>query len=96
MGTTPDKQRPVTPCPMPHLTVRNFDDELVIMDTDTNIVRILNEVGARIWQLADGTRTIHQISEALVLEYDVTLSDAEHAVQTFVDELTEKKLFALS
>lgn len=78
--------------PRSYLTVRRFDDELVVMDAHENVVRILNEVGSRIWQLADGTRDARQVAEALVSEYDVPLDVAEMAVHNFLQELMSRHL----
>src|SRR5512139_3995986 len=37
----------------------------------------LNEVGARIWELVDGDRTVEQIRDIVVEEYEVSTQEAE-------------------
>ncbi len=37
----------------------------------------LNEVGARIWELVDGERTVEQIRDIIVEEYEVSAREAE-------------------
>lgn len=71
---------------------RIFSGEAVIITPAENRVRMLNLVGSRIWELADGTRTVGDIVEVLTTEYDV---DADRAQQTTLDllaELTDKAL----
>ena len=49
-------------------------------------VKVLNEVGARIWSLVDGKRSIAQIAEQIFLEYDI---DKEQALADAMDFLTD-------
>jgi hypothetical protein len=68
------------------------DGEAVLVDPDRNVVRMLNTVGSRIWELADGTRTVDEIAEALTEEFEVEVSEARQSVVEFVDELADKEL----
>jgi hypothetical protein len=47
----------------------------------------LNEVGSRIWQLCDGTRTVRQIAARVVGEFDVDPRTAERDAVEFVEAL---------
>lgn len=73
---------------------RVFDGEAVVISPAENTVRMLNPIGSRIWELADGTRTVEEIAIALTQEYDVDLPHARHSVSEFVDELVAKQLLA--
>ena len=49
----------------------------------------INEVGTRIWDLLDGQRSLKDIVECLLNEYDVTQEEAEKALARFVQELEQ-------
>ncbi len=74
-------------------TSRIIDGEAVLIHTEHNYVHMLNEVGTRVWELSDGTRTIAQIVEVLLSEYDVEEDEAQRTVRGFVQELRQKDLF---
>lgn len=52
-------------------------------------VRELNDVAAVVWKLANGTRSMHQISEEVVAEYDVGQTEALEDAIEFVSEMVE-------
>lgn len=83
------------PCHHPRAASRLFEGEVVIVHPDTNMVRMLNPVGSRIWELADGTRTISEIAAALVEEFEVELEIAHQSVSDFVEELRSKDILTL-
>ena len=60
----------------PRTTARTFEDETVIVDPTTNIARMLNSVGSRIWELADGNHSVEQIVQQIQTEYAVSSSEA--------------------
>ncbi len=74
---------------------RAFDHELAIILPTASAVRVLNEVGARIWELADG-RTLAQILEVLVNEYDVQRSQLRIDIEAFLSELQGRGLLEAS
>lgn len=88
---TPDQRIPVH---HPRIAARVFSGEAVIITPAENTVRMLNAVGSRIWELADGTRTAEQIANALTQEFDVELAQARSSVTAFIDELAAKGLLA--
>jgi hypothetical protein len=55
----------------------------------------LGPVGARIWQLCDGERTIAQIAGLLAAELHADLQTSRVDVQAFVAQLAEMKLVTL-
>jgi len=52
----------------------------------------LNEVGCRIWELCDGSRSITQLVETLAAEYDAPAETLAHDVMELLDELQKGKL----
>jgi len=71
---------------------RLIDDEAIIVMPETALATVLNQVAARIWELIDGKRTLGQIVDMIVLEYDVDAATAEKDAQSFVNELTARGL----
>jgi hypothetical protein len=78
----------------PGTASRVFGDEGVVITPAENMVRMLDEVGSRIWELADGTRTVDQIAAALTDEYDVSLDHARVSVTGFVQMLFDRGMLA--
>lgn len=84
--------------PVLHLQVaaRIIDGEAVIVLPESNQVNVLNEVGSRIWELIDGARSVGEIAEAIVAEYDVTAGQAERDVSEFIQALVDNKMVVLA
>ncbi len=76
----------------PRTASRVFSGEAVIITPAENVIRMLNQTGSRIWELADGTRTIAQIVETLTYEYQVDNAHAERTTVDLLDELAAKGL----
>jgi hypothetical protein len=56
------------------------------------MVRMLNPTASRIWQLVNGSRSAEDIAVVLTEEYDVDFQQAWQAVNTMLNELSEKRL----
>lgn len=65
-------------------------DEAVLVLPEAGKVQVLNEVGARIWALIDGLRTLRQIAAVISAEYQVEPSQAEQDVLDFVGSLAQR------
>jgi hypothetical protein len=65
---------------------RTFEHETAVILPTASAVRVLNEVGARVWELADG-RTFAEIIEILVKEYDVDRTQLAQDARAFLSEL---------
>ena len=71
---------------------RVIEGEAVILSLDTKVFRGLNAVGSRVWELIDGRRSVDEIVEVIVREFEVTPERAATDVQDFVRELLDKEL----
>ena len=80
----------------PQTAARVFSGEAVIITPAENTVRMLNAVGSRVWELADGTRTVEAIAGVLTQEFDVDLAQARESATQFVDELAAKGLLTFA
>jgi len=71
---------------------RLIEGEAVILSLETKVLRGLNPVGSRVWELIDGQRSVEEIITAIVQEFDVTPQAAAEDVRGFVRELLDKSL----
>ncbi len=78
----------------PRTASRVFSGEAVVITPAENMVRMLNPVGSRVWELADGTRTLDEIAAALTAEFAVDPAEARASVAAFVEELLGRGLLA--
>lgn len=65
---------------------RVFGNDGVVISPTEGIVRMLNPTATRIWQLADGNRSVEEIAVVLSNEYDI---EQEHVLQSTLKFLTE-------
>ncbi len=71
---------------------RIIEGEAVILSMETKVLRGLNPVGSRVWELIDGRRSLEEIAGLIVQEFDVEGSTAAEDVGAFVRELLERGL----
>lgn len=71
---------------------RVFSGEAVVITPAENKVRMLNQTGSRIWELADGVRSVADIVALLAAEYDVDPAHAQQTTVELLDTLAAKEL----
>lgn len=71
---------------------RVIDGEAVVVEPRKGLVSVLNEVGCRIWELADGTATAGAIAQTIADEFDVAVQTALADTIAFLDDLRDKGL----
>lgn len=76
----------------PHTASRLIAGEAVILALDTKVLRGLNTVGSRVWDLIDGARSLEDIVDVIVAEFDVARSVAAADVEAFVRQLVDRGL----
>lgn len=84
------------PYPADDVVDKLLEHEAILVLTKRAQIKVINEVGALIWQLADGTRTIAQIANQVCQEYNVVPDQALTDTQEFIKELVEREALALS
>lgn len=82
----------IYPKPHPQTAGRVIDGEAVLILADSSEIQVLNPVGSRIFELADGNHSIADISHVIAQEYDVTLTDAYADVLDFLQQLVDKNV----
>jgi Coenzyme PQQ synthesis protein D (PqqD) len=75
---------------------RIINDEAVILHLDSGIYYSLNEVGARIWELCDGSTNIENINEIICNEFEVTEEIALRDVIEVLNDLFQEGLITIN
>jgi hypothetical protein len=68
---------------------------LAVTSSDSTLHTFENEVATEIWGLADGRRSVGEIIEQIVADFNVARGQAERDVVDFVRLLDERGLVAL-
>ena len=71
---------------------RLITGEAVILSLDTKVLRGLNAVGSRVWELIDGQRTVDEIVDVIVAEFEVSRTAAAADLDAFMRQLIDKGL----
>ncbi len=74
---------------------RVVDGEAVIVLPMEGSVKILNDVGTRIWELADGFHSVEDIVQEINREFEVTAAVAQDDAVEFIKEMVSGKMLEL-
>lgn len=66
--------------------------ESVILELKSGVYYGLNDVGTRIWNLIQEPRTLNEIRDALVKEYEVDLACCERDIKALLQKLADSGL----
>jgi hypothetical protein len=84
------------PMKSPSTAHQIFDGEAVIIVPSEQMVNVLNPVGSRIWDLADGKKNIRQIAEMLADEFEVSYETALKDAIEFVGDLAKNMMMGFA
>ena len=79
----------------PHVMARTVGDETVILDLANGTYFGLDPVGARMWELMGEGKTLAEICEELLEEYEVSRDDLERDTLRLTQELADQGLVGL-
>lgn len=76
----------------PEFVSRRIGSEVLLLPIRQNMgdlesIFTLTEVGARIWELLDGRRTLAELRDAIAAEFEVSPAQVETDLQEFLDKL---------
>lgn len=74
---------------------RTIDGQALIIDPSTNVIKLLNGVGTKIWELIDGERTGNEILQNILNEYEVNAEVAKSDLIKFLQELLAGSIITL-
>ena len=75
---------------------KQVGDELVILDLANGTYFGLDPVGARIWLLLTDNKTIKQVCDEMLVEYEATEETVEHDVMALLQTLVDRQLVSLA
>lgn len=78
------------------LTAADLGEEAVVLDPQSGRYYGLNELGARIFELARKPRSVDQIMQALLQEYDVGADTLKADLLAFLDDMEQRQLIEAS
>lgn len=71
---------------------KRLGDELLIVASDTNTLTVLNDTGARVWELLEQARSLDELVATIVEEFAVDEGAARRDVAQFVEALDRQQL----
>lgn len=75
----------------PKVVTKAKDEELMLLNTETAEITVLNFVAAFIWSLIDGVRTLEEIISAVDKKFpDTTINQVRQDVVKIIGELASK------
>jgi hypothetical protein len=82
----------IHPKQMEQVLAQQAKDTLVLLNLDSGKYYALEEVGGRVWQLCDGTRSVSEIISTLCDEYDAPSDLVETDVMELIGDLIHEEL----
>ena len=82
--------------PSDRVLYKDVAGEAVLLDLETETYFGLNGVGARLWHLLAASRSLGEVQDALMDEFDVAPEVLTKDVLDLVEELLERRLVRLS
>lgn len=80
----------------PDIDDTDIDGEKVMMDLDKGKYFMMNEVGSRIWDIMEDTRSVKEIVSSLCSEYEIDEDDCYNVVAQFLGSLNHAELISLN
>jgi len=73
---------------------RIFDGEATIVLPDGSYIKVLNEVGSRVWELINGQRSLEEVVDVICEEFEIGRTEADRDVREFLAALEEHRMLA--
>ncbi len=74
---------------------RIIEGEAVLISPVEGVIRVLNPVGSRIWELMENGKSVRMISETISQEFDVDCKTAESETMEFAESLLQMELILI-
>ena len=74
------------------IVCKQFEDESVLVNTQTGFYFQLNKVGSLIWKLMGNECSKSEIIDKIIKKFDINMSDGEKDYNKFIKELLEENL----
>lgn len=84
----------MVPIKNPGVIGRVLENEAVLVLPVKGQVKVINEVGTRIWSSIDGIRTVGEIISIIQAEYAVSEQEAFDDICTFLNKLVDRGMIS--
>ena len=80
----------------PNMVTRVIDDETILVpiyktSEEISCIYTLNKVASRVWEMIDGKRTLSEIKENILRDFDTTPKEIDEKMDNLLKDLTEIK-----
>lgn len=82
-------------CTPPHVVSRRLDDELVLLNLDSESYFGLDDVGTRMWEALSSSDSVEAGFQQLLAEYDVDETTLRADVERLLEQLVDAGLVEL-
>ena len=82
------------PAPAHGVLAQRSAETMILLRPVNGQYYTLDEVGARVWELCDGTRCVADLVSTIQAEYDAPADMIEADILDLLDELTREQLVA--
>ncbi len=76
----------------PDAAFRIYDGQATVVIPDRAEVDVLNEVGSMVWERIDGKRSLREILDLVVEEFEISREQAQRDILEFVADLREHRM----
>ena len=73
----------------------SIDEDTVILDLKSGTYFGLNSIGTRIWNLLQESKTVSEIRNLLLEEYEVEIAECESTLQQLLQKLVKAELIEM-
>ncbi len=74
----------------------SMGEDAVLLHVQRGDYYSLNRVGARVWVLSDGSKTIQDLAMTITEEFDISLEQAEKDIAELAEQLQKEGLVTVS
>lgn len=79
-----------------YVAYRMVSDELVLLNLDSGVYYSTGDVGAMVWEMSDGNRTVGSIIQAVCAAYEIAEEDAARDIKEYLGDLLQEDLIILN
>ncbi len=80
----------------PKVAFRVIEGEAILLTPHNSMIHTFNPIGTVIWSLLDREKTISELVNALIEEYEATHKEAEQDVLKFIEQLYQRKMVLIN
>lgn len=83
-----------------NMVTRVIDDETILLpiyksSDEINCIYTMNKVASRVWQMIDGKKTLPEIKNKVLKEFDTTPQEVDKEMQKLMKDLKEIKAIVI-